>query len=346
MLRDLARSDPSAAVTLSMHSHLVAFQVWRHHHGQDASPQFEKVVGGAYLVSTGASDWVSSGGSARKVDGGYRVSARKSPASGCEMGTVLVTSIRWEQAGAGAQVLHCAIPFSAEGVSVEQTWDTVGLRATGSHTVVLDDVFVPDTAVSLVRPADVWHPVWNAIVGAAMPLIMAAYAGIADAAVASALEAVSGRSEDHLFQIAGEMTNAHLRASDAVDAMFSGRTTSASRTPTGSPPASSAARPRRPRASSRRSDSPASWWVAVPSAEGMTWSASTGTSRVPRSTPCPAPGRHASRVGSPSVSRRWPERWSLAPSASSALGFAGEQSSGYQSRHTERHEVSGRRSRP
>ena len=221
MLRELARSDPSAAVTLSMHSHLVAFQVWRHHHGQDASPLFEKVVGGAYLVSTGASDWVSSGGSARKVDGGYRVSARKSPASGCEMGTVLVTSIRWEQAGAGAQVLHCAIPFSAEGVSVEQTWDTVGLRATGSHTVVLDDVFVPDTAVSLVRPADVWHPVWNAIMGAAMPLIMAAYAGIADAAVASALEAVRGRSEDHLFQIAGEMTNAHLRASDAVDAMFS-----------------------------------------------------------------------------------------------------------------------------
>lgn len=87
---------------------------------------------------------------------------------------------------------------------------------------MLDDVFVPDAAVTLVRPADVWHPVWNAIVGAAMPLIMAASpTGIADAAVASALEAVRGRDEDHLFQIAGEMTNAHLRASDAVDAMFS-----------------------------------------------------------------------------------------------------------------------------
>lgn len=86
---------------------------------------------------------------------------------------------------------------------------------------MLDDVFVPDAAVSLVRPADVWHPVWNAIMGAAMPLIMAAYAGIADAAVASALEAVRGRSEDHLFQIVGEMTNAHLRAGDDVGAMFS-----------------------------------------------------------------------------------------------------------------------------
>jgi acyl-CoA dehydrogenase len=220
LLRELARSDPSAAVTLSMHSHLVAFQVWRHHHGQDASPMFEKVVGGAYLVSTGTSDWVSSNGSARRVDGGYVVSARKSPASGCEMGTVLVTSIRWEDDDAGPQVLHCAIPFSAEGVSVEQTWDTVGLRATGSHTVVLEEVFVPDASVSLVRPADVWHPVWNSVMGAAMPLIMSAYAGIADAAAASALEAVAGRTEDHIFQWAGELANARLRGGDAVDAMF------------------------------------------------------------------------------------------------------------------------------
>ena len=46
------------------------------------------------------------------------------------------------------------------------------MRATGSHTVVLDDVFVPDAAVALIRPADVWHPVWNTVVTAAMPLIM------------------------------------------------------------------------------------------------------------------------------------------------------------------------------
>src|SRR5262245_14991087 len=30
ILRTLARFDPAVAVTLSMHSHLVAFQVWRH----------------------------------------------------------------------------------------------------------------------------------------------------------------------------------------------------------------------------------------------------------------------------------------------------------------------------
>ncbi len=52
---------------------------------------------------------------------------------------------------------------SAEGVSIERTWDTMGMRATGSETVVFDDVFVPDAAVALVRPCGQWHPVWGTV---------------------------------------------------------------------------------------------------------------------------------------------------------------------------------------
>jgi alkylation response protein AidB-like acyl-CoA dehydrogenase len=221
VLRELGRGDPATAVTLSMHSHLVAAQVWRHHHGQDAAPVFAKVVAGAVLISTGASDWVGSNGTAQQVEGGYRVTARKSPASGCEVGDILVTSIRWEEGSDGPQVLHCAVPFSAEGVRVEKTWDTLGLRATGSHTVILDDVFVPDAAIALIRPADVWHPVWNTVVGAALPLIMSAYLGIADAAVSLSLDLVRGRSDGHIVQLAGEMVNARQTGVDAVEAMLS-----------------------------------------------------------------------------------------------------------------------------
>ena len=221
ILRELGSHDPSTAVTLSMHSHLVAAQVWRHQHGMDAEKVFRKVVDDrAILISTGASDWVGSNGSATKVDGGFRVTARKGPASGCEVGQVLVTSVRWDDAPDGPQVLHCSLPMSADGVSIEPTWDTLGLRATGSHTVVLDDVFVPDAAISLTRPAGLWHPVWNIVLGSAMPLIMAAYLGIADAAVESARNAVAGRSEPHVFQLLGEMANAHTTASDVVAAMF------------------------------------------------------------------------------------------------------------------------------
>jgi acyl-CoA dehydrogenase len=220
VLRELGRHDPATAVTLSMHSHLVATQVWRHRHGADASGVFARVADGAILVSTGASDWVSSNGSARRVDGGFRVSARKSPASGCEVGQIVVTSIRWDEAPDGPRVIHCAIPCSADGVGVELTWDTLGLRATGSHTVVFDDVFVPDAAVSLIRPADEWHPILNTVLGAAMPLIMSAYVGIADAAVDLATAAVAGRDDPHVLQLVGEMLDAHTTGADLVDAMF------------------------------------------------------------------------------------------------------------------------------
>ena len=221
ILREIARHDPSTAVTLAMHSHLVAAQVWRHKHGNDAEKMCRRVAGdGAILVSTGASDWVPSNGTTTQVDGGYRVSARKAPASGCEVGDVVVTSLRWEQEGAEPQVIHCSIPFSADGVSVELTWDTLGLRATGSHTVVFDDVFVPDAAVALVRPADAWHPVWNTVVGAAMPLIMAAYNGMADRAVEITLGMAKGRSEPHCIQATGEMMNAYVTGTDLVAAMF------------------------------------------------------------------------------------------------------------------------------
>ncbi len=221
LLRELGRRDPSTAVAFSMHCHLVAAQVWRHHHGVDVSALFRRVVDDrAVLISTGASDWVASSGSARRVEGGYRVSARKSPASGCEAGHLLVTSIRWDEAPDGPKVLHCAVPFGAEGVRIERTWDTLGLRATGSHTVVLEEVFVADAAVSLIRPADQWHPVWNVVIGAAIPLILSAYLGIADAAAELARDAGAQRAAAHTIQLLGEMINAHTTAADVVAAAY------------------------------------------------------------------------------------------------------------------------------
>ncbi|WP_433755103.1 acyl-CoA dehydrogenase family protein [Nocardia sp. CA-135398] len=220
ILRELGRHDPSTAVAFAMHTHLVAAQVWRHNHGIDASAVFGKVAAGAILVSTGASDWVESNGRAQRVDGGFLVSARKAPASGCEVGDVVVTSIRRGDAPEGPQVLHFAMPLDAAGVRIEKTWDTLGLRASGSHTVVFEDVFVPDAAISLTRPADVWPPVLNVVIGAAMPLVMAAYLGIADAAVELAAAVVADRAEPHTFQLTGEMMNAYTTAADLVAAMF------------------------------------------------------------------------------------------------------------------------------
>ncbi len=220
VLRTLARYDGPTALTLSMHSHVLGLQVWRHRHGMDAGAVFAKVLDGALLISTGASDWVGSNGSTIRVEGGYRVSARKGPASGCEVGDVLATSVRWDDAPDGPSVIHCSIPIAADGVSIDETWDTLGMRATGSQTVVLDDVFVPEAAVSLVRPADRWHPIWNAVIPTALPLIMSAYVGVADAAMDEARRSVAGREDPHVVSTIGQMATAHRTADDLVAAMF------------------------------------------------------------------------------------------------------------------------------
>ena len=133
---------------------------------------------------------------------------------------MLISSARWEDGPDGPQVIHFAVPFSADGVTIDRTWDTMGMRGTGSDTVVLDEVFVPDAAVSLVRPAGQWHPVWNTVIGAAMPLIMSVYVGVAEAAADQAVELVRGRpdAEGYAAPI-GQMLNELHTASDVLDAM-------------------------------------------------------------------------------------------------------------------------------
>ena len=221
VLAELAHGCPATSLAFSMHSHLVAAQMWRHHRGLPAPVLGKVAANQLVLISTGASDWIESSGTATKVDGGFRVTARKMPASGCPAGDVVVTSVRWEQAPDGPQVIHCSIPFAAAGVSIDETWDTMGMRGTGSHTVVLDDVFVPDESVALIRPAGVWHPIWSVVLGAALPLIMASYVGVAESAAGRALELAARRAErPDIAPLMGRMSNRLTTARDTVRAMI------------------------------------------------------------------------------------------------------------------------------
>jgi acyl-CoA dehydrogenase len=136
------------------------------------------------------------------VEGGYRVSARKPFGSGSPGGDLLVTS-----APCRDEVLHFGIPFASEGVSLAGDWDTMGMRATGSQTIILDDVFVPEAAVVLKRPQGVYHPAWNVILTVALPLIMSVYAGIAEKATETAIGIAGKRHAEDTVYLLGELGN-------------------------------------------------------------------------------------------------------------------------------------------
>jgi acyl-CoA dehydrogenase len=189
-----------------MHQHLIAATVWKQRHGQGGEAMLKNVAEKQLvLVSTGAGDWLESNGSTTQTAGGYLVSAQKRFASQSAVGDMLVTSAPFMD-----EVLHFPVPMNGAGVTVLNDWRALGMRGTASHTVKLENVFVPDAAIALRRPRGAYHPVWNVVLTVAMPLIMSVYAGVAEAATAIAREHAGKRPGDpNVPYLLGELTN-HL----------------------------------------------------------------------------------------------------------------------------------------
>jgi alkylation response protein AidB-like acyl-CoA dehydrogenase len=74
------------------------------------------------------------------------------------------------------------VPARAPGVRVVESWDHIGMRATGSHDVVFEDVSLPAAHAAALRPPSAWlgadpgYGSWNAVTLGAL------YTGVARAA--------------------------------------------------------------------------------------------------------------------------------------------------------------------
>ena len=210
VLRIFGQHCSSTALALSMHQHLIAATIWKYKQGQGGEDVLKKVVQkNLVLVSTGARDWLESNGEMQKTERGYLVSAQKHFASQSSGGDVLVTSAPFEDPEDGWQVLHFSVPFTAEGLKVMDNWYTMGMRGTGSNTVILDNVFVPESAIVQKRQRGTFNPFWSMVLTVAMPMIMSVYVGIAERAARIAIEQIKKREvqKDHITFMIGEMNN-------------------------------------------------------------------------------------------------------------------------------------------
>ena len=220
VIREIGKQCGSTALTFAMHTHTVGANVYKHRRGDAAATNtLRKIADNEWIISTtGANDWLQSSGKAERVDGGFTVRARKHFVSGSPGADVLATSVTFD-GDSGAEVLHFAIPRKSPGIEIVETWDTLGMRGTGSHDVVYSDVFVPDAAIVARRPAGQWHPMWEVILPTAMPLISAAYVGLAQSARCMALDAARRKGAD-LAGVAGELRNALTIAELALEDMI------------------------------------------------------------------------------------------------------------------------------
>ena len=221
MLRELAHHCGSTALALAMHTHVAAAAAWRWRYQKAPTDGLLKRVAAEriQLLSSGGSDWLLGSGKAVKVDGGYQVHACKVFASGAPAANLFMTGAIEEDAPDGPAVLQFGVPMNAQGVSIIETWDTLGMRGTGSHDVLLDGVFVPDAAIGARRKPGVWHPLMHIVALVAMPLVYSVYAGIAEAARNLAVETLAKRREPAVIAALGALDTELAATRIALDSM-------------------------------------------------------------------------------------------------------------------------------
>jgi alkylation response protein AidB-like acyl-CoA dehydrogenase len=211
----LARGCASTALAVNMH----VFQVgttadsWRN--GAPVEGVLKRIADeGIVIASNGAEsivvgEWTTAT-TAERRNGGYVLNGRKffcSQAPGMDVLRLIARDVETDEllvVGVGRQI---------EGLSVIETWDTTGMRATASHDIVLKDVYVPEAAVGVRIPAGepLRSPVLANVGRWFLPLVSGVYLGIAEEAREEALRALgtginsSNRDQALTDMLIGEM---------------------------------------------------------------------------------------------------------------------------------------------
>jgi len=122
---------------------------------------------------------------ARRVDGGYRITGRKAFASMIAVADFCMVMARPEETAPPAAAMVLLVPRDATGKRVDKVWDTLGMRATRSDAMTLDECFVSDDAL-IVRADDIvpfrrhganWF--WGSYTAVYLGIAVAAYKTIA-----------------------------------------------------------------------------------------------------------------------------------------------------------------------
>ncbi|MFT2693049.1 acyl-CoA dehydrogenase family protein [Clavibacter zhangzhiyongii] len=129
------------------------------------------------------------------ADGGYRFTGTKVSSSMAPAWSRLGLFGRDDRDPDRPLLVHAFVPRDAPGLGIVPDWDTLGMRATQSHTVVLDGVRAPAADVIRIRELGrLDDPFVLAVLQAFELLIAAVYAGLGQRALDLAVEAARHRT--------------------------------------------------------------------------------------------------------------------------------------------------------
>jgi alkylation response protein AidB-like acyl-CoA dehydrogenase len=145
------------------------------------------------------------------VEGGWRIVGTKTFCSGAGFADAYLVAAR-----RGEAISQFLVP-AGPGVTVDPTWDSLGMRATASHDVVLDVVVPADALLGQVEGMALLlaqvMPQWLVASYAAV------YVGVAQAALAAATEYVTARNLGRLPMVRSRLGRADARVAAAREAI-------------------------------------------------------------------------------------------------------------------------------
>ena len=153
ILERLAYWDSNTAQLLQVHNHAAGIIAW-HSTPEQRAMFMPDIVAGAYCASLGSEAHIYENGAEhldselRRVEGGYRLNARKAFTSVSAIAKYLMVWVAVEgDAPYASRMLFAVVPKDSPGVELLDDWEMLGMRSTVSCGIRFDDVFVPDAHV-------------------------------------------------------------------------------------------------------------------------------------------------------------------------------------------------------
>jgi len=159
--RELAKGDPASALAFNMHQTMVG--IFRGLLSDEAKatwfPQIageNKIVCGPFSEERAGLIGLADTSAAPVAGGGWSISGKKTWATLCEAADIIAfnASVTDEDGLLPENFMaHAAsegvfiVPADLPGIRIDQTWDAMGMRATGTHSVVFEDVQVDHDAL-------------------------------------------------------------------------------------------------------------------------------------------------------------------------------------------------------
>jgi alkylation response protein AidB-like acyl-CoA dehydrogenase len=157
--RRIAYVAPATAVAINMHHYFVGLCADLHRAGDPTGEWVLRQAADGAVFAAGHGEAgndlpvVLSSSTATRVGGGWEFTGRKIFSSLSPVWTYLGIHAMDTSDPDHPKVVHGFLRRDAPNYRIEETWDTIGMRATTSHDTVLDRAFVPDEAIIRVCPA-------------------------------------------------------------------------------------------------------------------------------------------------------------------------------------------------